>query len=123
LKLQINLAKKRIILPTFFCCTSFGSHIFHSFLTTNARMYTVVARWQTTKIPIWVIFRVFQWKVLVNFTAIWSILYYHLHFGIHFVVILVHFFPFWYTVPKKSGNPDVHTPILPTYKCLCRALF
>jgi hypothetical protein len=47
----------------------------------------------------------------VNFMDISSIF---LPFGkfyghsLYFVIILVYFFPFWYVVPKESGNPGVN---------------
>jgi hypothetical protein len=46
---------------------------------------------------------VLLWKMLVNFIAVWSV---SLPFGI-FCGHLGIFFPFWYVVPKKSGNPRV----------------
>jgi hypothetical protein len=49
-----------------------------------------------------------QWKILVYFMIIWSIMrpleifYDHL---VYFVVILVYFSPFWYFVPRKIWQP------------------
>jgi hypothetical protein len=45
--------------------------------------------------------RVLQWKMLVYFTASWSILW---PFGIYFMVVW-YIFPFWYVVPRKIWHP------------------
>jgi hypothetical protein len=49
--------------------------------------------------------RVLQWKLLVYFMAIWSILWpfglFYGHFGL-FCGYLVYFSPFWYVAPRKS---------------------
>jgi hypothetical protein len=52
--------------------------------------------------------RVLQWKMLVYFMDIWSILRpFDIFYGHLVVCNLVYFPPFWYTYcTKKSGNPD-----------------
>jgi hypothetical protein len=63
-----------------------------------------VARWHIlkTKNPYFGKFwRVLQWKMLVYFMAIWSILR---PFGI-FYVVTWYFFPFWYVLPIKIWQP------------------
>jgi hypothetical protein len=51
---------------------------------------------------------VLQWKMLVNFMAIWSIvLLFGIFYGhfVYFVVILAYFYAFWYVVPRKIWQP------------------
>jgi hypothetical protein len=51
---------------------------------------------------------VLQFKRLANFMTFWSIIvpfrifYCHM---VHFLVILVYFFPYWYVVPRKIWQP------------------
>jgi hypothetical protein len=57
-----------------------------------------------------------QWKILVNFMVIC----FYCHFCGHSVYLWLFgiFFPFWYVVPKKSGNPaqrwirDLHVELV-----------
>jgi hypothetical protein len=52
--------------------------------------------------------RVLEWKIVAYFIIIWSILrpleIFYGHFGA-FCVRLVHFFQFWYYVPRKIWQP------------------
>jgi hypothetical protein len=53
--------------------------------------------------------RVLQWKMMVYFMDAWSVLRSFCYILWTFGIIrgnLVYFFPFWYFVPRKSGNPD-----------------
>jgi hypothetical protein len=47
---------------------------------------------------------------LVNFPAIWHILS---PFGM-FPSVLVHFYPFWNVLPRKSGNPAPRQARIPS---------
>jgi hypothetical protein len=73
-----------------------------------------VARWYIFKPKIanfgkyW---NVLQWKMLVNFTAIRSILLpFRIFYGhlVYFVGTLLYVFPFWYVVPRKIWQPWWH---------------
>jgi hypothetical protein len=102
---------------------------FHRILIVNVlkEIFGRVVRWFVfkPKFPILGNFwRVLKWKMLAYFMDIWStlqpfgILYGHL---VYFVVCnLVYCSPFWYVVPRKSGNPDLR--ILNKSKLLRRLL-
>jgi hypothetical protein len=54
-----------------------------------------------------IVWRALEWKLLEFYTAIWNILrpFGICHGSLVNVVIIWYILPFWYVVPKKSGNP------------------
>jgi hypothetical protein len=83
-------------------------HHFYDFLTSDRGCQMVYC--QTKNSSLDTFWRVLQWKMLMYFKDIWSILlpfdifYDHL---VYFVVIWLVFSPFWYIIQRKIWQPCV----------------
>jgi hypothetical protein len=67
-----------------------------------------MARFQTKNRNLGKLCRIWQWKVLVYFMDIWSLLWpFDVFYGhlVNFMSIWYIFFTFWYVVPRKIWQP------------------